>query len=299
MPVVSEVLGRLRVLAEQLAVFALAFLVVYLIGRLLVLPVVRRIMRVRDVEPTLRKPAARGIHAAVAVLAVAVAFALAGFGNLLTATSTMAAAATLAVGFAARDVLSNVVSGVFMIADPQFNIGDWVRWNDKEGVIEDISFRMTRVRTFDNELISVPNTELATTAVTNVVAKERRRSSVTFGVGYGDDLEEAKAIVRDAALDSRRILEKPHPEVYVSELADSYVGLEALVWTGAGAPTAEVLSNLRQRVKERFDEAGIEMPYPYRQLTGGVEVRGGAGGGAGAGTDRGAGPATPPDSADD
>lgn len=271
-----DVLDRLEVLAGQLVVFALAFLVIYVLGRTVVLPVVRRVMRERSVNQTLRKPALRGIHAATVILGVVIAFSVAGFGKLLTATSTMAAAATLAVGFAARDVLSNVVSGVFMIADPQFNIGDWVRWDDREGVIEDISFRMTRVRTFDNELVSVPNTELATTAVTNVVAKERRRSSVTFGIGYGEDIEEATTIVREAALDSRRILEEPKPEVYVSELADSYVGLEALVWMGSGAPTGEVLSNFRRRVKERFDAADIEMPYPYRQLTGGIDVRGGS-----------------------
>jgi len=62
-----------------------------------------------------------------------------------------------ALGFAAQDVIGNLVSGAFIVTDPKFNIGDWIRWNEREGVIDDISFRATRVRTFDNEIITVPN----------------------------------------------------------------------------------------------------------------------------------------------
>lgn len=112
---------------------------------------------------------------------------------------------------------------------------------------------------------------------TNIDAMERRRYSVAFAVDYDDDLIAAQRIVREAAADHERITERPSPEVNLSELADSYVEGEALVWTAATAPTGTILSEVRKPVKTRFDTANIEMPYPYRQLTGDFEIEDGHG----------------------
>lgn len=272
MPVLADIIDRLQTVGAQAVLFALGFLATYLVGRLMLVPVVSRILEARQVNPTVRQPGIRAIHMVVVFVAVAIGLAVAGFTRLLSASSTLAAAITLAIGFAAREVIANVVSGVFIIADPEFNIGDTVRWDGKTGVVEDISFRVTRVRTFDNELMSVPNTELTTTTVTNIAAKERRRHTVTFGVGYGEDLEEARRIVREEAANNGRINERPSPVVNITELADSSVNLEALVWLDTAAPNDEILSTFRQSVKERFDQANIEMPYPYRELGGTIGI---------------------------
>jgi small-conductance mechanosensitive channel len=257
-------------------VFVGVALVLYLVGRAVVVPGVRRVLDTRGVDPTIAKPAGKLALAVVAFVAVAVAFAVAGFGDLLSSLATIAAALTLAVGFASRDIIANLVAGVFMIGDPKLRIGDWVEWNGNSGVIEDISFRVTRVRTFDNELITVPNSELTTTAVTNPVEGDRLRVRFTFGVGYDDDIDHAKSVILAEADDNEDIMDEPAPSVRVTELADSYVGIQSRFWIDdpGRSDFVRVRSEYVQAVKERCDAEAIDMPYPHQQLTGSVEVTG-------------------------
>jgi small conductance mechanosensitive channel len=260
--------------AADLIVFLATVVVLYLVGRVVVVPVVARLLAARDVQPTLAKPARKLTLVAVVFVAVAVGFAVAGFGNLLTSLATIAAALTLAIGFASQDVIGNLVAGVFLISDPKIRIGDWVEWSDKKGVIEDISFRVSRVRTFNNELVTVPNSELANTAIVNPVAKDKLRIPFTFGVGYEDDLDHAQDVIIEAAEAHDEILDEPAPSTRVTELADSYVGIQSRFWidTPSRSDFAKIRSEYVQAVKERCDAEGIEMPYPYQELVGGIDV---------------------------
>ena len=234
--------------AAQAITFVVTAAIVYLVGRIVVVPIVRRALRARDVEPTLAKPAVKGTLALVVFVAFAIAFAVAGFGNL--------------------------VSGVFLISDPKLKIGDWVEWDGNAGIVEDISFRVSRVRTFNNELITVPNSDLTNTAVTNPVAKDTLRIPFTFGVGYDDDLDHAKAVIVEEAETHDEILDDPAPSVRVTELADSYVGIQSRFWIDdpARSDFVRVKSEYVQAVKERCDAEAIDMPYPYQELTGSIEV---------------------------
>jgi small-conductance mechanosensitive channel len=272
--VLDQLLAGAGRFVAQAITFVVTAAVVYLVGRIVVLPIVSRALRARDVDPTLAKPARKATLALVVFAAFAVAFAVAGFGNLLTSLATIAAALTLAIGFASQDIIGNLVSGVFLISDPKLKIGDWVEWDGNAGVIEDISFRVSRVRTFDNELITVPNSELANTAVTNPVAKDTLRIPFTFGVGYDDDLDHAKAVIVEEAEDHDEILDEPAPSVRVTELADSYVGIQSRFWVEdpARSDFVRVKSEYVQAVKERCDAEAIDMPYPYSELTGSIEV---------------------------
>ncbi|MFB6204933.1 MAG: mechanosensitive ion channel family protein [Haloglomus sp.] len=265
--------------AGDLLVFVATVVVFYLVGRIVVVPVVGRLLEARDVNPTLAKPAQKVTLAAVVFVAIAIGFAVAGFGNLLTSLATIAAALTLAVGFASQDVIANLVAGVFLISDPKIHIGDWVEWNDKKGVIEDISFRVSRVRTFNNELVTVPNSEFANTAITNPVAKDKLRIPFTFGVGYDDDLDHAQEVIIEEAEDHDEILDEPAVSTRVTELADSYVGIQSRFWIAepSRADFARIRSEYVQAVKERCDAEGIDMPYPHQQLLGdiGVEMENG------------------------
>ncbi|WP_254823690.1 mechanosensitive ion channel family protein [Haloglomus halophilum] len=260
--------------AGDLLVFVATVVVFYLLGRIVVVPVVTRLLKARNVQPTLAKPARKLTLAAVVFVAVAVGFAIAGFGDLLTSLATIAAALTLAIGFASQDVIGNLVAGVFLIADPKVRIGDWVEWNDEKGIIEDISFRVSRVRTFNNELVTVPNSELANTAITNPVAKDKLRVPFTFGVGYGDDLDHAQDVIIEEAERHDDILDEPAPSTRVTELADSYVGIQSRFWIDSPSRSdwAKVRSEYVQAVKERCDAEEIDMPYPHQQLLGGIDV---------------------------
>lgn len=254
--------------------FVVAFIILYFIGRLALLPVLTRIMNRRGLDAHVRRPLRRIVMVVVVFVAVAVAFAFAGFGNLLTSLATIAAAATLAIGFAMQDVIKNFVAGVFIYTDKPFRVGDWIEWDTYDGIVEDISFRVTRVRTFDNELLTVPNSQLTNNVIKNPVAKDTLRLKFTFGIGYDDDIEQATEIIVEEAMAHEDILSEPEPSVRLTELGDSSVALTGRFWIDnpSRSDFVKVRGEYVTAVKERFDEAGIEIPYPNRTLSGEIGV---------------------------
>jgi small-conductance mechanosensitive channel len=258
------------------AMFLVAFLVIYVVGRLAILPLVDRVLQARDLDEHARTPLRRVASIVILFAAVAIAFGAAGLGNFLTAIATIGAAATLAIGFAMQDVLKNFVAGVFIYTDKPFRIGDWIEWDGNAGIVEDISLRVSRVRTFDNELLTVPNSQLTDGVIKNPVAKDKLRLKFVFGIGYDDDIDGATEIILEEARNHPEIMDDPEPSVRLTELADSYVGLQSRIWIAqpSRADWVRTRAEYVQSVKERFDEAGIEIPYPQRDLSGGVELAG-------------------------
>src|SRR5699024_4278245 len=159
-----------------------------------------------------------------------------------------------------------------------FTVGDGREWSsdsrDKSGVVQEIRLRVTKLETFDNELITVPNSELADNAVTNPVADDRLRIPFTFGIGYEDDIEQAKEIIVEEAAAVDGLKDDPEPDVILTELADSYVGLtaRAYITDPSRGKYVHTLSAWIQAVKERFDAEGIDMPYPHTELTGAIDI---------------------------
>ncbi|WP_226010209.1 mechanosensitive ion channel family protein [Halomicrobium salinisoli] len=258
---------------DQALSFLIAFVAVYLLGRILVLPAVNRALRSRNLDAHARKPLRRVASIVVLFAAVGVAFSFAGFGNILTALATVGAAATLAIGFAMQDVLKNFVAGIFIYTDEPFRIGDWIEWDDNAGIVEDISLRVSRVRTFDNELLTVPNSQLTDDVIKNPVAKDKLRMKIDFGIGYDDDIQAATEIVVEEAEAHPEILEDPAPSVRLVELGDSSVGLQSRVWIAnpSRSDFVKVKSDYVQAVKERFDDQDVDIPYPNRTIGGEIE----------------------------
>lgn len=143
-------------------------------------------------------------------VALVVGLAFAGFTRLLSASATILAAITLALGIASQDLIGNLVSGVFIVGDRQFNIGDWIEWDGKAGQIDDVGFRVTRIRTADNEIITVPNSRLTSTEVTNRVITDSRRVTYPVRIGYDDPLERARGILDEVAREHPKILADPN-----------------------------------------------------------------------------------------
>jgi len=254
--------------------FLLAFVVLYLLGRFLLVPAVERSLAARGYDETLRSLAAKVTRAVVVATAIAIGFTLAGYGAVLSSLAILGGAFALALGFAAQDLVGNFVAGVFILRDKPFVVGDWIAWDGGEGVVDDVDLRVTRVRTFDNEMVTVPNGTLANTAVTNPVAYGTLRLRETFGVGYEDDVDRVTEILVEEARAHDDVLNEPEPSVRLVEFGDSAVGLQAGIWIRD--PTAGAASRVRSEyaraVKERFDDEGIDMPYPHTQLTGGIDV---------------------------
>ncbi|WP_435195571.1 mechanosensitive ion channel family protein [Natronomonas sp. EA1] len=258
------------------AVFIVVFVLIYAVGKAVVLPVVTRYLKRRDLDEHARTPIRKLTSIVVVFVAIAVAFGTAGFGDFLQSLATVAAAATLAIGFAMQDVLKNFVAGVFIYTDKPFRIGDWIEWDGNAGIVEDISLRVSRVRTFDNELLTVPNSQLTDGVIKNPVAKDKLRLKFVFGIGYDDDIDTATDIIIEEAEKHDEILDDPEPSVRLTELADSYVGLQSRIWIAqpSRADFVRTRAEYVKNVKVRFDEEGIEIPYPQRDLSGFVEVDG-------------------------
>jgi len=277
---ISELLSNAFVppqVADPLAallVFLAVFGLVAVAGRALVLPFLRRLLRRRELDEHAKRPLLKLGWFGIVFASIGVAFGAAGYGNFLTSLATIAAAATLAIGFAMQEVLRNFVSGVFIFTERPFRIGDWIEWGEYSGVVEDIGLRVTRVRTFDNELLTVPNSELTNDVVKNPVAKEQLRLKFTFGIGYDDDVEEATEIIVEEAKANPEILDEPEPSVRLTELGDSDVALQARIWIRdpSRADFVRIRGDYVKAVKERFDEAGIDIPYPHRHLAGGIDI---------------------------
>lgn len=258
---VGELLRSYGALVGRVVAFVLALLLVWTLGRLLVVPLVGRLVRQRGFDATVQSLSTDVTSAVVFVLALGLAFTVAGFGSVIAAFGTVAGALSLALGFAAQDLLSNFVAGVFILKDEPFEVGDWVKWNDRSGRVEDIDLRVSRIRTFDNERVTVPNSELAGNAVTNPVAYDSLRQRFAFGVGYDEDISRVRSVVLEEAAANPEILSDPEPTVHVTELGDAAVELEAHFWIAdpSRANFVATRSDFVQSVKERLGAETIDV----------------------------------------
>ena len=255
--------------------FVITFLILYTVGKSVLVRVTKRALDARDFSSAVVSLGS-SIAAAVAVFgAVAIAATVAGFPAILTAFATITGALALGLAFAAGDIIENFVAGVFILKDKPFEVGDYIEWDGNDGVVREINLRVSKLDTFNNEQLTVPNSDLASAVVMNPVANETRRVPFDFGIDYEADIELAREIIVDEATKIDGILDDPAPSAPVTGLADSAVVLNGRVWinpreTGAGP----VKTKWVEAVKNRFDAEGVDMPYPHTELTGGIEVEG-------------------------
>ncbi|GGJ07165.1 hypothetical protein GCM10008995_16280 [Halobellus salinus] len=253
--------------AAAAVVFVAVFLAVYAGSRLVVVPLVERLLERRNLDDHVRKPLVLLIYGVVLFFGL-VAFSLAGFGNILVALSTVTAAATLAVGFAMQDVLKNFVAGVFIYTDEPFRTGDWIEWEGNSGYIEDISLRVSRVRTFDNEHLTVPNSQLTDGVIKNYDKNGKLRVKFTFRIGFEDDIDEATEIIVEEARKVEGILDDPELSVRLIEINDASFGLQSRIWIEDPGQSdfLGIRGRFVQGVTERFEAAGTTIPYPHRTV---------------------------------
>jgi small-conductance mechanosensitive channel len=273
----GEILARygdaLVSFAVTVLVFVVAFVVIYLVGRSVLVRLTKRALGAREFSPAIVSlgSSLAGVFALVGAFALAAT--IAGFGAVLTAFATLTGALALAVGFAAQDLIANFVAGVFIIKDEPFEVGDYIEWSGNSGIVREIQLRVTKLDTFGNEQLTVPNRDLASAVVKNPVANETLRIDYDFGIEYDADIEDARRCIVEegAALDG--VLADPEPSAPVTALGDSAVVLSGRIWidpreTSAGGTRAAFV----EAVKTRFDAEGIGMPYPHTELVGSIGI---------------------------
>ncbi len=172
---------------------------------------------------------------------------------------------SVALGFAFKDVLQNLFAGFLILLYRPFRIGDQIKIDDFEGTVEEISVRATKIKTFDNERVIIPNSQLYMNSVVVDTAFPQRRTSFVVGIGYEDDIEEARETLVDVLSKSEGVLKDPAPTVDVDSLGDNAVNLKIRFWTDSVRSSVRKASNdMVTRIKYALDEKGIDMPYPTR-----------------------------------
>ena len=175
----------------------------------------------------------------------------------------------VAIGFAFRDILQNFLAGILILLTEPFRIDDQIVFKDFEGTVENIQTRATTIKTYDGRRIVIPNSELFTNSVTVNTAFDARRIEYDIGIGYGDDIEQAKRLMLEALYSVDEVLKDPAADVLVMELAESSVNIRARWWIEPPRRADDlysrdkVISAIKQKL---YVENGIDLPYPTRQI---------------------------------
>jgi small conductance mechanosensitive channel len=157
-----------------------------------------------------------------------------------------------------------MLAGILILWRKPFQVGDQIRTREHEGTVEEINVRSTRLHTYEDTHVVVPNSDVYTNPVIVLTVHERRRTHLIVGIGYGDDIDEARAVIHRVLATTEGVAKEPTPLVYVHELAPSTVNLAVYFWSGPRQ--AEVLAT-RHRVtlgiKNALDAAHIDIAYPH------------------------------------
>ncbi len=174
----------------------------------------------------------------------------------------------VAIGFAFRDVLQNFLAGILILLTEPFQLNDQIVFKNFEGTVEQIETRATTIRTYDGRKVVIPNAEVFTTAVMVNTALDHRRLQYDFGIGYGDDIAEAKQIILEVLREQEDILQDPAPEAIVVALADFTINIRARWWISPPRQSDLIEANdkVLENVCNRLVDAGIDLPFPTQQV---------------------------------
>lgn len=200
------------------------------------------------------------------LILVAVVIAAAGqLGVNTTSFLTVVGAASLAIGLALKDSLGNFASGVMLILFRPFRVGDVVTVGGETGSVEEITVFNTILNTGDNQKKIIPNGTVGSSTITNITANPTRRIDLIVGIGYDDDIRQAKETLEKILAEEELVLSDPEPTVAVSELGASSVDLVVRPWVKTGDYWS-VKFALTEKIKLTFDEKSISFPYPQTDV---------------------------------
>ena len=174
--------------------------------------------------------------------------------------------AGIAVGLAARDSLENFISGITILIDRPFRVGDFIEISGQFGKVHEITLRSTRIQTVRNQIIVMPNSQMITQQLINHTMQNTLRVDIPFGIAYKEFPQEARDVVIALAQDDDRILSRPEPTAVVTEIADSSVNMALRFYLRDPNEEIPMRWEYTEKVREALREADIEIPFPHRQL---------------------------------
>ena len=217
----------------------------------------RAIARSHRFEPTVANFLSSVVK--YALWALVLVTVLAQFGVETTSILAALGGMALAVGLALQGTLSNVASGVMILVQKPFKVGEAISAGSVTGTVQQIGLFTTELKQFDGLFVMVPNSELWNKAIVNFHRHPVRRFELVVGIAYGDSMEQARSELLSLAAADDRVLSDPEPAAFVASLDDSSVGIGLRVWCSTGDYLA-LGWDLTERVKAHFDDVGISIP---------------------------------------
>ena len=189
----------------------------------------------------------------------------------INATAWVASAGIIGivVGFAARDTLANLISGVSIVADAPYKIGDWVVLDTGErGMVSSLGIRSTRLVTRDDVEVSIPNAIIGSAKIVNESGGPwvRHRIRIPIGVAYDSDIDKVVETLKGVCADNKRVAENPAPRVRLRNFGDNSINMELLCWIMQPATRGLTVDRLHRQIIQRFREENIVIPFPQRDL---------------------------------
>jgi len=186
-------------------------------------------------------------------------------GIATTSFVAIIGAAGLAVGLALQGGLANFAGGVIILIFKPFKVGDFLDAQGYMGTVHEITIFTTILKTPDNKTVIIPNGALSNGSMVNFTTEPTRRVDMVFGIGYGDSIEKAKQVLKKLVDSDPRIQQEPAPQIVVGELGDNSVNFNVRVWCDS-VNYWGIYFDTHEKVKLAFDEAGISIPFPQRDV---------------------------------
>lgn len=229
-----------------------------------VVKLIRKLMEKRNVDNTLRPFIGSSINFLMRAMVLIIAFST--MGVEMTSIIAVLGSVGIAIGLALQGSLANFAGGILVLTLKPFKVGDFIEAQGVMGTVNEISIISTTITTLDFKTVYIPNGPLAGGTITNMTKKEARRVDLTFGIGYGDDIDKARGIINELAVNYDKILNEPAPPfIQVVNLGDSSVDFTVRLWAHKDHYW-DVYFYMIEAVKKQFDHQGVTIPFPQRDV---------------------------------
>lgn len=229
----------------------------------LIKKLIMRVMLKREMEPTLSKFLADILIWTLKILLFVTVISRLGVEN--SSFVAIIGAAGLAIGLSLQGSLSNFAGGVLIIMFKPYKVGDFIEAQGVSGTVKQIQIFVTQLATVDNQIIFVPNGVLSNGTIINFTYATTRRADITIGISYGSNIKKAREIIYEILNNHPLILKDPEPMVLVKDLADSSINLAVRPWSEI-ENFFNMRSDVLEQIKNAFDQEGIEIPFPQRDV---------------------------------
>ncbi|MGI9056838.1 MAG: mechanosensitive ion channel family protein [Pyrinomonadaceae bacterium] len=250
--------AKLSILLQNAAIAAVIILAFYILYRILK-AVMSRVIERFSLEKTIVSFLMMGLKYTIFVFAAITT--LDQIGLNITSLIAGLGIAGLALGFAAKDTLSNIVAGIFIFWDRPFYIGDLVEIEDEYGEVQEITLRTTRIVTPDGIMVSIPNSNIAANKIKSYTMFPHLRLDIDVTIGVGENIENARREILSIIKGDERFMKEPQSSVLVQELGDYYTKLQLRVWLDDTRKHIATRAELREKIKNTLDNAKVEMPF--------------------------------------